>query len=161
MNREILFRAKLKDDYFNKGWQYGLVYCTWFLGSIFKYWLTPIKKENLTTADTVCVNPETICEYTGITDKNGVKIFEGDIITFEDVCCEGGSGYEYPDEWAVEAMNRAEIIIRNGCVCFGKELFETSAYEDIQSYYPNLSEWFAECAEVIGNIYDNPELVKA
>lgn len=43
--RDILFRAKLKDDYFNKGWQYGLVYCTWFSGSIFKYWLTPIKKK--------------------------------------------------------------------------------------------------------------------
>ena len=79
----------------------------------------------------------------------------------EDECCEGGSGYEYPDEWAVEAMNRVEVIIHNGCVCFGKELFEGSAYEDIQSYYPNLNEWFAECAEVIGNVHDNPELLKA
>ena len=80
MNRDILFRAKLKDDYFNKGWQYGLVYCTWFSGSIFKYWLTPIKKENLTTFDTVCVNPETICQYTGLTDKNDTKVFDGDIV---------------------------------------------------------------------------------
>ena len=151
MNREILFRGKVKLpnryrgynlSHRNGDWVYGLMNSNESIRGIF-------------------VDVNTIGQYTGLTDKNGTKIFEGDIITFEDVCCEGGSGYEYPDEWAVEAMNRAEIIIRNGCVCFGKELFETSAYEDIQSYYPNLNEWFAECAEVIGNIHDNPELVKA
>lgn len=150
MNREILFRAKS-----SQSWCYGYVH---------KDYESPMpNKWRLTTAygDVKVINSDTIGEWTGLLDKNNVMIFEGDIITFEDVCCEGGSGYEYPDEWAVEAMNRAEIIIRNGCVCFGKELFETSAYEDIQSYYPNLNEWFAECAEVIGNIHDNPELVKA
>lgn len=148
MNREILFRAKS-----SQSWHYGYVH---------KDYESPLlNKWRLTTAygDVKVINSDTIGEWTGLLDKNNVMIFEGDIITFEDVCCEGGSGYEYPDEWAVEAMNRAEIIIRNGCVCFGKELFETSAYEDIQSYYPNLNEWFAECAEVIGNIHDNPELV--
>lgn len=150
MNREILFRAKS-----SQSWCYGYVH---------KDYESPMpNKWRLTTAygDVKVINSDTIGEWTGLLDKNNVMIFEGDIITFEDVCCEGGSGYEYPDEWAVEAMNRAEIIIRNGCVCFGKKLFETSAYEDIQSYYPNLNEWFAECAEVIGNIHDNPELVKA
>lgn len=150
MNREILFRAKS-----SQSWCYGYVH---------KDYESPMpNKWRLTTAygDVKVINSDTIGEWTGLLDKNNVMIFEGDIITFEDVCCEGGSGYEYPDEWAVDAMNRAEIIIRNGCVCFGKELFETSAYEDIHFYYPNLNEWFAECAEVIGNIHDNPELVKA
>ena len=150
MNREILFRAKS-----SQSWCYGYVH---------KDYESPMpNKWRLTTAygDVKVINSDTIGEWTGLLDKNNVMIFEGDIITFEDVCCEGSSGYEYPDEWAVETMNRVEVIIRNGCVCFGKELFESNAYEDIQSYYPNLNEWFAECAEVIGNIYDNPELVKA
>lgn len=144
MSREILFRAKTKAT---KEWIYGHF--------AKQYDVPQIYAGN----GHECIYEDALCQYTGLTDKNGTKIFEGDIITFEDVCCEGGSGYEYPDEWAVEAMNRAEIIIRNGCVCFGKELFETSTYEDIQSYYPNLNEWFAECAEVIGNIHDNPELL--
>lgn len=104
------------------------------------------------------VYTDTLGQYTGLTDKNGVKIFEGDIIRFEDTYCEGGEGYEYPGEWAVDTFNNAEIIIKDGCVCFGETLFEPSVYEDIQLYYPNFNEWF-EYAEVIGNIYDNPELI--
>lgn len=148
--REILFRAKREAT---NEWVYG-----YFVKEYYDF-LIYVQPQIITQSGREYVNENTLGQFTGLTDKNGVKIFEGDIITFEDVCCEGGSGYEYPDEWAVETMNRVEVVIRNGCVCFGKELFETSAYEDIQSYYPNLNEWFAECAEVIGNIYDNPELI--
>ena len=152
MNREILFRGKnLKDNEWTEGY-----YCRYGHIGKEKDYIIP---DYASALYGVGVDSNTVGQFTGLTDKNNTKIFEGDIITFEDVCCEGGSGYEYPDEWAVEAMNRAKIIIRNGCVCFGKELFETSAYEDIQFYYPNLNEWFAECAEVIGNIYDDPELI--
>ena len=166
MSREILFRAKAinrdpdreyRTNYKNGDWVYGLVTAMYDDG----FPNLPAEMKNTDGVSGIDVDYRTIGEYTGLTDKNGTKIFEGDIITFEDVCCEGGSGYEYPDEWAVEAMNRVEIIIRNGCVCFGKELFETSAYEDIHFYYPNLNEWFAECVEVIGNIHDSPELVKS
>ncbi len=158
--REILFRGQTRRKG-EKVWMDGSpVESNWVYGGVLKgngdhsiiYQTEPDIEKKVVYTDT-------LGQFTGLTDKNGTKIFEGDIITFEDVCCEGGSGYEYPDEWAVEAMNRAEIIIWNGCVCFGKELFESTVYEDIQSYYPNLNEWFAECTEVIGNIYDNPELI--
>lgn len=133
--RDILFRAKLKDDYFNKGWQYGLVYCTWFSGSIFKYWLMPIKKENLTTPDTVCVNSETICEYTGLNDKNGTKIFEGDIIKTEQIISVLGTNI-----FVVEYAHGNYFIRHNSTVL---SLFSVN-----------------ESAEVVGNIYDNPELIE-
>lgn len=132
--REILFRAKLRDDYFNKGWQYGFVHCTWFAGSIFKYWLTPIKKENLTTSDTVCVNPETICEYTGLDDKNSIKIFEGDILKTEQIIPVLGT-----DIFAVEYTHGNYFIRHSSTVL---SLFSVN-----------------ESAEVIGNIFDNPELI--
>lgn len=158
--REILFRGqtrrkcekvRMDGSPVESNWVYGGVLQGSGDHSIIYQTETDIEKKVVYT--------DTLGQYTGLTDKNGTKIFEGDIITFEDVCCEGGSGYEYPDEWAVETMNRVEVIIRNGCVCFGKELFESNAYEDIQFYYPNLNEWFTECTEVIGNIYDNPELI--
>jgi len=145
-----------------RGWQYGFVHCTWFAGSIFKYWLTPIKKENLTTSDTVCVNPETICEYTGLTDKNGTKIFEGDIISKDfytdhkqtkskrfngvveyKVRCGKGFGADGEDfkSWAAEWSVK----------------FDFGNYE--QKYRSYSWGLFFDC-EVIGNIYDNPELIE-
>lgn len=154
MNREILFRAKLKDDYFNKGWQYGLVYCTWFSGSIFKYWLTPIKKENLTTFDTVCVNPETICQYTGLTDKNGTKIFEGDIL----------QGDEYPYCSDGDYNYYAEVVwFDNGCCGFGL-CTHKNPKSSVRGISDGNCEWFEEFSSsnwlVIGNVYDNPELLQ-
>ena len=137
MNRDILFRAKLKDDYFNEGWQYGLVYCTWFSGSIFKYWLTPIKKENLTAFDTVCVDPETICEYTGLTDKNGTKIFEGDIIKCEWGFLSNGSYHHYED-FIVEFKDSAYYIV------------PIKKHKNIWTVYLNPESEY----EVVGNIYD-------
>ena len=133
--REILFRAKLKDDYFNKGWQYGFVHCTWFTGSIFKYWLTPIKKENLTTSDTVCVNPETICEYTGLIDKNGTKIFEGDIVKTNQYQRSIGT-----DTFIIEFVEGNYYLCHDGCTLW-----------TLRS--------FIEEVEVIGNKYDNLELI--
>lgn len=137
MNRDILFRAKLKDDYSNKGWQYGLVYCTWFSGSIFKYWLKPIKKKNLTTFDTVCVDPETICEYTGLTDKNGTKIFEGDIVKCEWDFLSNGSYHHYED-FIVEFKDSAYYIV------------PIKKHKNIWTVYLNPESEY----EVVGNIYD-------
>ena len=82
----------------------------------------------------VAVDPETVGQYTGLTDKNGTKIFEGDIVKYGDT------------------VHNVVFEQRNGTAYFGLvySTLETLSF----GHYQDLKQ-----IEVIGNIYDNPELV--
>lgn len=69
MNREILFRGKRRDN------------GEWIVGN-YEWYHKPEKHliSNPYTGETYGVTPETVGQFTGITDKNGIKIFEGDIV---------------------------------------------------------------------------------
>lgn len=70
MKREILFRGKrVKDG-------------TWVEGLLTKDIKGHIRIQYNHRYFSVVVNPETVGQFTGMTDKNGVKIFEGDILKF-------------------------------------------------------------------------------
>lgn len=86
------------------------------------------------------VIPETVGQYTGLTDKTGKKIFEGDICQIK--------GISYIDEtpFVVEWNNEYSGW-------FWKDLNITPATDTITPH-------IAKTAKVIGNIHDNPELVK-
>ena len=86
------------------------------------------------------VIPETIGQYTGLTDKNGRKIFEGDIVVFADF---------FNDE------------IHRGVVywCDSAFWFDCTETEGDEGMY-SLAYISVNVLEVIGNIYDNPELLK-
>ena len=134
--RTIIFRGKRLD---NGEWVYG------FIVKMFGTYHI-IDKDDENTAYGVI--PETIGQYTGLKDKNGKRIFEGDMIKpFDDdidkmvvefhngqflLCLYGERGYMAEYGWEEEG--------NYGC-------FEA---EPLSSYGDDI--------EVIGNIHDNPEL---
>lgn len=79
------------------------------------------------------VDPETVGQYTGMTDKNGTKIFEGDVVEFE----HGG-------------RVRAYVIYKDGSFEVKNDKADVLLYLYV-TYHK---------AEVIGNKHDNPELME-
>lgn len=126
--REIEFRGKRKFDN------------TWIYGGYMKTART--NKIQIGGTSRFCtVYPETLGQYTGLKDKNGTKIFEGDIVKVY--------GESYTEKW--EDIGVVEYF--NGA--FGV------SYENRQHFLPfNNMSMYVRCCEVIGNIYDNPELVE-
>ena len=144
MNREILFRGKRKDDgtsdYVDE-WVYGY-YCPMPFSRF------PCKP-CIFPADTINshwhgveIIENTIGQYTGLTDKNGVKIFEGDIARFK----------RFKDNYV------GKIIFNNKTTGF--EFWwnvVVGAYGEKATRCANLS--VCDEIEIIGNIHDNPELL--
>ena len=147
---EILFRGKTKAITgcpYNNGKPDG----KWVFGYVFSD-LGAMKIRQYETDRPECndyeVDPETVGQYTGLTDKNRTKIFEGDIVKgitysvtktgvivwIDEISSFGVRYVNAPNPTAWENSS----ILR--CVSMGK------------------TDEFA--AEVIGNIYDNPELLK-
>lgn len=163
--REILFRGKAinrdggshRTNYKNGDWVYGLLTRPFNE----RYGLYA-EMRNEGGIDGIEVDHETISQWTGLIDKNGIKVFEGDIVSKEYWdkphsrkakskylngvvkyhIGEGdgfGGGNEYKcwaAEWDVDVIDK-ENEYKYGCCSWGK---------------------FFDC-EVIGNIYDNPELL--
>lgn len=112
------------------------------------------------------VYPITIGQYTGVHDKHGIKIYEGDIVqysTYDDFDCQSVVKFgEYKqDDSAGEYGTRKCLgfyVEVNNFTCPDWCENEPECFDDWKKQQ-NILEVANEC-EVIGNIYDNPELLK-
>lgn len=141
MNREIKFRGKLE---YNGKWIYGdlLQYENGDV-AIFRDKLSSFGCECTEMSKRDRVIPDTIGQYTGLTDKNGVKIFEGDI----------AKGVSHKSDSCISELIPFDVI---GVVEYHKE-YQTLEVRTRQAF---LHIEVAIKGEVIGNIHDNPELMK-
>ena len=134
--REILFHGKRAD---NGEWVEGDLLQTRYHSGHIEYQIMP----QTPVSSTVPVLPETVGQYTGLTDRNGKRIFEGDICKFK----------------------------RFNDVHIGKVVFNVTTASFIMWYQPIVGAYGEKATqkmllsvcdniEVVGNIHDNPELME-
>lgn len=143
--REILFKAKRID---NGEWVEGYPFDNGFNGEKKKYFVgtfiigkyngTACGKWNATGIYFYEINPETLCQFTGLCDKNGKRIWENGILMAHlDESCPEDTTYKTV-EW-------------------GAAGWVTHEANSVDRQY--LDEFDLEHFEVVGNIFDNPELL--
>jgi len=135
--RTIKFRGK--DS--NGNWHYGDLehspigkFCR-----IHEYWDNGLYKSQYD------VKPATVGQYTGLTDKNGMEIYEGDIVS-----------HPWKDPIFGDLVETGQFV--HSTICFNNGAFVVN-YR-LQGEYIYLQDFVRlKCLEVVGNIHDNPELL--
>lgn len=145
--REIIFKAKRID---NGEWIEGYLFDNGFDGEEKKYFVggLVIEKYNgiacdewdITGIDFCEIDPKTICQFTGLIDKNGKKIWENDI-------CDRKEKY-----LEVVKMTNGDWTLD----------YSYAIGRNYGNSYCNLGFYVNErkCIEVVGNIFDQPELLR-
>ena len=129
MNDRYLYRAKNIDD---GEWVEGYLYGIWER----RYILWGMTND---VPDMIEVDPSTICQYTGLKDKNGKLIWENDIVRDD-------NGNLYKAFWQDRYYQFSWICVKSDKLPIGAKW----DFWSIRSYE----------IEVIGNIFDNPELLE-
>jgi len=142
--REILFRGKRID---NGSWVEGYYAVKGNGTDMERHYIVQSTINSNTKAYPFCffnieIDPETVCQYTGYKDINGKRIFEGDIVGFLDTTPTESGYYE------VDCYGKVGFDEHEACFFVTDRLSAESG------------EVLGECS-VMGNIFDNPELMEA
>lgn len=133
--RDIIFRGKRVDT---GEWVEGLPYYRY--DSFFGKYRLHIQLQRIKPKVDFVIDPETVGQYTGLNDKNGNKIFEGDIIKAKLMGI-----YCVPEI--------AEVDFQRGAFGLKWYVGDTKKFTRLDTdYLPTL--------EIIGSVHDNPELLE-
>lgn len=131
--REIKFRALTFND---EQWIHGLVYKSGSEGQ----WTEIQHDEGFSSI----VDPETVGQYTGLIDNNGTEIYEGDIV-------------DYRDWFMFDDIRRKVGVVKYEGASFIIDDMENTESSDCCLFTATIND---RKFEVIGNIYENPELLE-
>ena len=132
--REILFRGK---EFDSEKWVEGGILQTKLFTSIYVVSDLYINE--------IGVIPETVGQFAGLTDKHGKKIFEGDIVKYENK-----DGIKFKNKLLTVF---GEVVYNKQTASFAVDGFDNIGGKQYD-YFP------INNIEIIGNIYDNPELLE-
>lgn len=148
--REILFRGKRLD---NGEWVFGML--TGYGKKVAQIGTFCDYGTHICSISSLGVYPNTVGQFTGLTDKNGKRIFEGDIVR---------ATIRRDEGYAENIRNEKGVIAFDSLGMIGLMLDRTG------NNIPVWSDFFCElslsgnildyCFELIGNIHDNPELLE-
>ena len=149
MNREILFKGKRTD---NGEWVEGIPIKT-HIGVFMCFDKNPhycSQYGYMEIDDVIKIMPETLCQYTGLTDKNGQKIWENDICR---------------THYANAKKNKfiETIVFEGGRFCAYQNKHGCKSWAGIYNGTKHLSvdkSVYMDSIEAIGNIFDNRELLE-
>ena len=152
--REILFRGKRTD---NDEWEYGDLWCNPY-GKRVVCIVSPINDQGTTGGNEV--DPETVGQFTGLYDKNGRKIFEGDILQ-----CNNNPidlvKVVYGNFGVIDVETETAV---DNVIGWHYEVIPNDKLSKVEPFclpMPITEFYINRCTMVvIGNIYDNPELLK-
>lgn len=151
MSKEVLFRGK---RIYDGKWVEGGILCTENWASIFvcKDYQGSLNEAPYSDVEEIDVIPETVGQFTGLLDKNGKEIFEGDIVKTH-----------YANCWTKYKYSIEQVVFHNGRFCAFKEIMGCKQWTNIYDGVPHLPQdksYYMDSIEVVGNIHDNPELLE-
>jgi len=139
MNRTIKFRGKRLD---NHEWLYGYYFVNRKKHFIVKDEIVP--PESVFTD--FKIDPDTLGQFTGLYDRNGKEVYEGDVVFWIAIDMRGrGKGEQGAIIWDKDTM--AWAIMRNKPTSDGRPCIISRPFDK-------------KHLEVVGNVHDNPELMK-
>ena len=150
--REIIFRGKRLD---NGEWVYGHFYTQLYLPDTIEeewYWfIKPIGSESWVSYR---VDPSTVGQYTGLKDKNGKRIFEGDIVKADNGAQSSISVAKFGEYYPKLFFDMLDIC------CMGVQHINANGFYLESVKHEDMILFKSRHLVVIGNVHDDPELLK-